>query len=259
MRKVIRTIHIVRESMKKRWVILLSMGVLIGLTGCGKAASYNIVSDLEESMTTEEETLPNCVDNETQKDVYDTVLAEYEDMVKNQGSGDIDAYNASFWVYIGTEIRAHEMNVFYAQYDIDGNGREELIIAGRSKDSIEIGTPPRYYDLYTFDGTNVIHVFPNMEFGYRTNFALLENGVIKVQLIYSATESVIDFYRISGDGMTPEQIDSFSMVGDMNSETVTLQYFQRKDEISEQEYQTKISSYGEEITTSLEWTQINSL
>ncbi|WP_310604583.1 hypothetical protein [Anaerosporobacter sp.] len=70
--------------MKKRWVILLSMGILIGLTGCGKAALHNIVSDVEESVTTEEETLPNCVEkNEKQNDVYDTVLAEYEDMVKN--------------------------------------------------------------------------------------------------------------------------------------------------------------------------------
>ncbi|WP_310604584.1 hypothetical protein [Anaerosporobacter sp.] len=48
-----------------------------------------------------------------------------------------------------------------------------------------------------------------MEFGYRTNFALLENAIIEVQGSYSAAESGIDFYRISGDDMTPEQVDSF--------------------------------------------------
>ncbi len=49
------------------------------------------------------------------------------------------------------------------------------------------------------------------------------------------------------------------MVGAMKGETVTFQYFQNGNEISEQEYQTKIKSYGEKITTSLEWMQINSL
>ena len=82
-----------------------------------------------------------------------------------------------------------------------------------------------------------------MEFGYRTNFSLYENGVIEV------------FYRISADGFTPELIDSFNAAAHLEGDTPVFTYSQNGNEITEEEYNTNIQSY--EITlTALDWIRI---
>lgn len=49
-----------------------------------------------------------------------------------------------------------------------------------------------------------------MEFGYRADFSLYENGVVKVFYSSSAADSGVDFYRIGNDGFTPELADFFA-------------------------------------------------
>lgn len=94
-----------------------------------------------------------------------------------------------------------------------------------------------------------------MEFGYRTNFPLYENGVIEVFYSSSAAESGIDFYRISADGFTPELIDSFNAAAHLEGDTPVFTYSQNGNEITEEEYNTNIQSY--EITlTALDWIRI---
>ena len=68
----------------------------------------------------------------------------------------------------------------------------------------------------------MVHIFPEMSFGYRTNFSLYENGVIEVFYSNSATVSGVDFYRISNDGVTPDLMDSFTAVGHLEGEELNL-------------------------------------
>jgi len=106
-------------------------------------------------------------------DIYDYILAEYSDMVQNDfytNLRDSDAYESSFGKDIGLEIRTHQQNIYYTFYDIDGNGTMELIIAGGENGVSNPTFSPWNYDLYGYDGTNVVHIFPEIEFGYRTNF-----------------------------------------------------------------------------------------
>lgn len=156
-------------------------------------------------------------DDETvneETDVYDHILEEYRDMVQNDFYTDLlgsDDYDSSFGEHIGFEIRTSRKAVFYALYDIDGNGTKELIIAG-GEEGIGVSNPafsPCNYDIYGYDGADVLHIFPDMDFGYGTNFSLHENGIIEVYYSYSATESGYDFYQIGSDGFTPELVDSF--------------------------------------------------
>ncbi len=191
-------------------------------------------------------------------DIYNYVLAQYSDMVQNDfyiNLRDSDNYESSFGESIGLEIRTHKQNIYYTFYDIDGNGTEELIIAGGEYAVSNPSFSPWNYDLYGYDGTNVVHIFPEMEFGYRTNFSLYENGVIEVFYSNSAAESGIDFYKISADGFTPEQIDSFTAVSHLEGNEPVFTYSQNGNEISEEEYNANIQSY-EVALTALDWIQI---
>ncbi len=192
-------------------------------------------------------------------DIYDYILAEYSDMVQNDfytNLRDSDAYESSFGKDIGLEIRTHKQNIYYTFYDIDGNGTMELIIAGGENGVSNPTFSPWNYDLYGYDGTNVVHIFPEMEFGYRTNFSLYENGVIEVFYSSSAAESGVDFYRIGDDGFTPELIDSFSTVAYLEEDEPVFIYSQNGNEITEEEYNTNIQNYEIPLTTVLDWIQI---
>lgn len=193
------------------------------------------------------------------KDIYAPVLAEYSDMVQHdfyaglQGS---DSYDSSFGKDIGIEIRSHKQDIYYALYDIDGNGTMELIIAGGEKTESNPVFTPWNYDLYGYDGTNVVSIFPEMEFGYRTNFSLYANGVIKVFYSSSAAESGIDFYQIGDDGITPKLIDSFAVIGHLEGEEAVFTYSQNGNEITEKEYNANIQNYEVPLSAELDWIQI---
>lgn len=191
--------------------------------------------------------------------IYDHVLSQYSDMVQNDfytNLRDSDAYDSSFGEDIGLEIRTHQQDIYYALYDIDGNGTMELIIAGGENAVSAPAFSPWNYDLYGYDGTDVVHIFPEMEFGYRTNFSLYENGMIEVFYSSSAAESGVDFYRISNDGFTSELVDSFAAVAHLEGEEVVFTHSQNGEEITEEEYNANIQSYEIPLTNTLDWIQI---
>lgn len=193
--------------------------------------------------------------------VYEDVLAQYRDMVQHDFYReflDSDDYESHFGEAIGVEIRTHQQGVFYAFYDIDGNGTAELVIAGE-EDDVGVSNPafaPWNYDLYGFDGNKVVSLFPDMEFGYRTNFSLHGDGVIEVFYSGSAAETGIDFYRIGDDGFTPEIIDSFAAVAHSEGEETVFTYSQNGSEITEEAYRSALQSYETPLAEALKWEQI---
>lgn len=166
-----------------------------------------------------------------------------------------DIYESSFGEDIGLEIRTHKQDIYYTFYDIDGNGTMELIIAGGENAVSNPAFSPWNYDLYGYDGANVVHIFPEMEFGYRTNFSLYDHGVIEVFYSNSAVESGVDFYRISSDGFTPEGIDSFTAAAHLEGEEPVFTYAQNGNEITEEEYNAGIQGY-EIALTAFDWIPI---
>ncbi len=188
--------------------------------------------------------------------IYSDIIAEYRDMVQNNfyqdllEKEDLLAYENSFGKDIGSEIR-HAQKVYYALYDIDGNGTQELIIGGG-----EDASNPWNYDLYTYDGRKVVHVFPDFEFGYRTNFSLYENGIIEVFYSGSAAESGNDFYRMNAAGTGAEIVENFSIIGSLDGDTTVITYYQGKNVITEEEYNRKTEEYEVALQTPFSWTEI---
>ena len=194
---------------------------------------------------------------------YEEVIDEYRDMVQNHFYKDLqaedrEAYEKSFGPDIGEEIKMYEQSVFYAFYDIDGNGTEELIIAA-GEPGIGVGNPgflPTNYDIYTYSDGNVVHIFDNYEFGYRTNFDLCDDGLIEVASNASAAEYDVVFYRIGTDGVSPVVEDVFRCVGTQTgNDTVSFQYTENGKEIAEEEYNQKIENYAKPLE-GLEWKEI---
>ena len=83
-----------------------------------------------------------------------------------------------------------------------------------------------YMDLQAKDRDgNIVHVFDNYEFGYRTNFDLCSGGLIEVTSSVSAAEYDVVFYRIGTDGASPVVEDVFRCVGTQTgNDTVSFQY-----------------------------------
>lgn len=95
-----------------------------------------------------------------------------------------------------------------------------------------------------------------MEFGYRTNFLLYENGIIEVLYSSSAAESGTDFYKIADDGVNVRLADSFTATGRLEGETPVFTYMQNGTEIPEEEYHTRIQAYEIPLSETPEWIQI---
>ena len=78
-----------------------------------------------------------------------------------------------------------------------------------------------YMDLQAKDRDgNIVHVFDNYEFGYRTNFDLCSGGLIEVTSSVSAAEYDVVFYRIGTDGASPVVEDVFRCVGAQTGDIV---------------------------------------
>ncbi len=248
----------IKKTTKVHVVTAMVLSTTFLFVGCGTNTPKETVPNVVEEETSNNESLVIENDITENMNIYHDVLTQYSDMVQNDfyvNLRDLDTYESSFGEDIGFEIRTHKQDIYYTFYDIDGNGTMELIIAGGENAVSNPTFSPWNYDLYGYDGTNVVHIFPEMEFGYRTNFSLYDNGVIEVFYSSSAAESGVDFYKISTDGFTPELIDSFTAVGHLEGEESVFTYSQNGNEIMEEEYNANIQSYKIALTE-LDWIQI---
>ena len=100
-----------------------------------------------------------------------------------------------------------------------------------------------YMDLQAKDRDgNIVHVFDNYEFGYRTNFDLCSGGLIEVTSSFSAAEYDVVFYRIGTDGASPVVEDVFRCVGaQTGNDTVSFQYTESGKEKKEDSIITRKS------------------
>ena len=129
---------------------------------------------------------------ETETNIYNDIMNQYIDAVDKEFPPQerVNYKREERWSLLGDEvdmyliINAHAFEsykVYYALYDVDGNGTPELFIGGPwGRD-----TPPVIYDFFTFDGKQAISPFREAgyverQFGYRVNLYFYSNGIIEV-------------------------------------------------------------------------------
>lgn len=194
--------------------------------------------------------------------IYAPILSQYQAAVDHQFYQDILNGTSEDWDSIGSDVNVEllsasrnyeEFFAYYALVDIDQNGTQELIIGGADSSGIVTN-----YDIFCAKNGQPAHLFPEMQFGYRTNLRILSNGTLMVTWSDSAFESGYDFYRISSEGCLPELIESISVHGNM--EDSTLHYYHDTEgvnEITETEYQQILDSYQNLSDAELSWIKIS--
>ena len=144
--------------------------------------------------------------------LYDAILDEYRDAVLTYDSvQDID-YVRSLYPHVNTTLVFHQYawpeynRLYYAYYDIDGNGSGELLIG--------LGTPDGSYvscfDIFASDGTGITKFFDNESLGERSSLTVYTDGTIHFQGSNGAADGVVECWVIGSDGATPVSVLAYS-------------------------------------------------
>ncbi len=218
--------------------------------GAEKAESEKISSRLENVRLT------------TQTNIYAPVLEQYLDCVEHhyyidQMTGEVGDAAGEF---VNQELLmasrgSDPFQVYYALKDIDQNGTPELLIGAGSSEE-EAGN----YDVFCYsEETGPIKLFPQEEFGYRTNFTVFTDGIFEITSSGSVIDHGIEYYRISDSGYTPELEESISVFADygdsLDEEPVPRYYHdtEKKTEITKEEFEQIRDSYRQKPEETFEW------
>ena len=103
------------------------------------------------------------------------MVAQYADAMNHgyYASLGVEERDKAFGEDVASEWRIIQKPAYYALYDFDDNGTDELLI-GTLMDGI-----PTFYDIRSIAGDEAVQLFDAI-FGYRTNFDVYADGTIKV-------------------------------------------------------------------------------
>ena len=205
---------------------------------------------------------------ETETNIYNDIMNQYIDAVDKEFPPQerVNYKREERWSLLGDEvdiyliINAHAFEsykVYYALYDVDGNGIPELFIGGPWGRN----TPPVIYDFFTFDGKQAISPFREAgyverQFGYRVNLYFYSNGIFEVDWSNGAMNYGVDFYRLSPDGYNVYPVESVSVKVPYDLITRFYHDAESEDEISEKEYNAILQKYMAVGEADLNWSEI---
>ena len=205
---------------------------------------------------------------ETETNIYNDIMNQYIDAVDKEFPPQerVNYKREERWSLLGDEvdmyliINAHAFEsykVYYALYDVDGNGTPELFIGGPWGRN----TPPVIYDFFTFDGKQAISPFREagyvgLQFGYRVNLSFYSNGIIEVDWSNGAANYGVDFYRLSPDGYNVYPVESVSVKVPYDLIIGFYHDAESEDEISEKEYNAILQKYMAVGEADLNWSEI---
>lgn len=204
---------------------------------------------------------------ETETNIYNDIMNQYIDAVDKEFPPQerMNYKREERWSLLGDEvnmyliINAHAFEsykVYYALYDVDGNGTPELFIGGPWGRN----TPPVIYDIFTFDNVQAINPFTELYdgFGHRTNLYFYTNGIFEVHWSNGGYDNGEDFYRLSENGYSVEFIETVSRFYGGYEEN-RLRYYhdaERKKEISQKEADAILQKYMAVGEADLKWSEI---
>ena len=176
---------------------------------------------------------------------YTALIAQYAEALRIAGDETLDteSKNAAYGADVAFEWRANPQPVYYALWDADGNGSDELLIAALTEGN------PSYYDVFTLDNGRAARLF-DLDFGYRTNLDVYGDGAFKVTWSNSAFESGVDYYRLNGAAV--EALAAFVITSSAEDPN-TMVYLHDGVEVTEAAYETLLLEYDAAGAPSLTW------
>lgn len=189
--------------------------------------------DLSESATVEEIYKPIFDEYQHAKNYY----MEYSENEFQEKFPRVNEYLISDYLPRGGTI-------WYGEYDIDGNGQDELFIG---YDTIE-GVEWKIVDVFTYDtGNTEIKRIGNGElFSPYAGSDIYENGII-----YISRDDMEEFYQINPDGYSLKLIEKYEDIGVYPDKF----YLNDSEVLSEDEFTQKKMKQGK--TISIEWKKMN--
>ena len=200
--------------------------------------------------------LPNNLDL---YELYSEVFIPYQELINNEFFPNMDSMEFIEWVQaskinILLARSQNEVPIYYAFFDIDGNGIPELLIgSGTHRDHITI------FDVFTWHNGQVLYLFDYF-LGERTNLVIHDNGVIEILGSGGAFTHGWSFYEISPDGYTPTLLN---MVIRDGQPPIFTRGSLNAEEISESEFENIIMQYTGRMpfepaqsSVSIEWRRL---
>lgn len=240
-----------KQTVKQKFVTVAILAIILGASGTIVVKNISAVPQKNEDnkeekvikneqYKAEEETIQNTKEKESSTpqdnvETYKEVFEAYYNYIQSE-------YTEIDGVYV-TDLSEFPMNhikienLKYVFLDMDGNGKDELLIAGERT----------LYGAYTTDGTNIYKLSDDESLGNRQGMLPCKNGIFKIYWLNSAFSMSYEFYKLSQDGTSLELLDQIFYEYD-------LYYrgdFQSKEEISKDEYDEIYSSYEE--LNDVEW------
>ena len=173
----------------------------------------------------------------TAEQAYQTVLAEYRatmDVDDGAFQLDMDAYFHGNYNLMRYYKGGMGGGFYYAYYDIDGNGVDELLIGADAG-----GESPEVIDVYAFDGETAVQVINDNALGEWDHLYIYENGVMLNRINNFTQGYRYNQWTIGPDGYTPQLVDdivvtssgvsyddSFNTVFVINGQRLSLDEFE---------------------------------
>ena len=97
--------------------------------------------------------------------------------------------------------------LYYAYYDIDGNGTNELLIGQGNPD----GTGIACCDVFSTDEISAIRFFADRSLGYRSTLTIYSDGTMNLKGSNGAYDGIEECWIIGDDGYTPLMILQYNI------------------------------------------------
>ncbi len=188
---------------------------------------------------------------------YESVIAEYKNAVSIYGTtpdteivrGQCPNVNPHLVDYYYRWPGS--MQFLYTYYDIDGNGKDELLLGYGDPAGDPEGLYNKYFDVFSTDGTSTYRFFDEDSMGDRTRLTIYTDGTMDVNGSSGAASGRIECWVIGADGFTPTEVAGFSY--DAN-EIGEKYYNDFVGNINPEDYENSLLSKTEITVTA--WTKI---
>lgn len=217
--------------MKKVVSLLVCVMLILMVSACGEAKKT--------PTTAPQKTEAPAVDYTP----YEAKIKEYEqalamdDETFAEAHGELDCSSINDNVLM--LVRTGEGTISYTRYDVDGNGVEELLFSNGWT----------FVDAYTLNGGQVIKLYEDCYFGYRTTLTITPKGEWVVHSATSVWSACTEIGKLNGAAI--EKTDAYYC-----DETGASDYYGDARFVSEDEFSKLAEQYSGSIHDSLTWTKI---